>query len=69
MPKSGSLLTRLKGKFMRPVADAAGDRRSEAKARVEAATGTKPGDATLEVVEQHVRERHGDVGAHGSDDA
>ncbi len=68
MPKSGSLLTRLKGKITRPIADAAGDRRSEAKARVEAATGTKPDDATLKVVEHRVRERHGDVQPHRRDD-
>lgn len=61
MTKSASMWTRLKGKVIRPVADAAGDRQAEAKADVQAHTGREPDDAAVETTEQKVRERHGDV--------
>jgi hypothetical protein len=54
-------ITRIKGKVTKPIANAAGDRRSEAKASVEAKTGQKPEDEKLDDVEQVVREKHGDV--------
>ena len=63
MRKSESLLVRLKGKLTRPVAHAAGDRRSEAKARLEAATGRKPDEPVVDAVKQHVRREHRDTGA------
>ena len=55
------LWTRLKGKLMRPVADAAGDRHAEAKAHLEASTGTEPDAASIDAVQDHVRERHHDT--------
>jgi len=61
MREHGGFWARLKGKLMRPVADAAGDRRAEAKAEFEAHTAQKPDDASLDAVEQAVRERHGDI--------
>jgi len=61
MAKPGSFWSRLKGKVTRPVAEAAGDRHSEAKAEVRARTGHEPTDATTEVVERVARERHGDI--------
>ena len=56
-----SLFTRLKGKLVRPVADAAGDRRAEAKAHLEAATGDKPDNAAVDDEKVVVRERHHDT--------
>ncbi len=53
--------TRLKGKATRPIAGAAGDRRSEAKNAVEAATGEKPPKPVVDVVEHAARRKHGDV--------
>jgi hypothetical protein len=55
--------TRLKGKATRPIADAAGDRRSEAKNELEAQTGEKPTAAVLDVEEQAERRKHGDIQA------
>jgi hypothetical protein len=54
-------ITKIKGKITRPIANAAGDRRSEAKNAVEAKTGQKPEEPTLDAVEQLAREKHGDV--------
>ncbi|MDQ1457118.1 MAG: hypothetical protein QOH28_2738 [Actinomycetota bacterium] len=51
----------MKGKATRPIADAAGDRRSEAKAVIETHTGHKPDEPELETVEDEIRRRHGDV--------
>jgi hypothetical protein len=53
--------TRFKGKATRPIADAAGDRRSEAKNAVEAQTGEKPSEPVVDVVEQAARRKHGDI--------
>lgn len=55
------LLTRWKGRIVEPWSDAAGDRRSEAKARIEANTGHVPDDRELERVEHKVKVEHGDV--------
>jgi hypothetical protein len=63
MRKAPSWWTRLKGKLERPLADAAGDRRAEAKAEFRAATGHDPDDKTVDVEEQSVRARHGDIEA------
>lgn len=54
-------VTRLKGKVEEAVGWATGDRRTEAKGKVEDQTGDSPDDATLEDVEDGVREDHGDV--------
>jgi hypothetical protein len=54
-------LTRLKGRVVEPVSDAAGDRRSEAKARLEAKSGDVPDEHDVKRVERKVRRRHGDV--------
>ncbi|MDP9335149.1 MAG: hypothetical protein M3Q30_17845 [Actinomycetota bacterium] len=62
MRKTGKLWIRLKGKLTRPVADAAGDRPSEANAELEAKTGSKPEEDAVEAAEQEVRRRHGDIG-------
>ena len=61
MGNGASLWTRIKGKIMRPVADAAGDREAEAKAEHEAQTGREPDRQTLHVVKEHIRERHHDT--------
>ena len=53
--------TRVKGKVTKPIADAAGDRRSEAKAAVEAKTGHEPTETVLEAAEHETRRQHGDV--------
>jgi len=66
MAKPGSFWSRLKGKVTRPVAEAAGDRHSEAKAEVRARTGHEPADATIEVAELVVGERHGDIESPGA---
>jgi hypothetical protein len=58
-------LTRLKGRIVEPVSDAAGDRRSEAKAHIEAASGDVPDDKDVERVERRVRRRHGDISSRG----
>jgi hypothetical protein len=55
--------TRLKGKATRPIADAAGDRRSEAKNELEAQTGEKPPRPVLDLEEQAERRKHGDIQA------
>ena len=55
--------TRLKGKATRPIADAAGDRRSEAKNELEAQTGEKPTQPLLDLEEQVERRKHGDIQA------
>jgi hypothetical protein len=65
MSTTGSVWTRLKGKLIRPIADAAGDRHSEAKAHLEASTGQTPEDETIKNVEQVVRQRHGDTDGRG----
>jgi hypothetical protein len=64
MSKLGKTLTRLKGKAMRPLADAAGDRRSEAKATLEAQTGEKPNEPQLNEYEYETRLHHGDLNDH-----
>ena len=51
----------MKGKATRPIANAAGDRRSEAKAVIETRTGHQPDEHELETVEDEIRRRHGDV--------
>jgi hypothetical protein len=61
MSERGGFWARVKGKVVRPVAEAAGDRRSEAKAEFQAHTAHTPSDSTLDVVEHAVREHHGDV--------
>jgi hypothetical protein len=55
--------TRLKGKATRPIADAAGDRRSEAKNELEAQTGEKPTRPLVDLEEQMERRKHGDIQA------
>ena len=54
-------LTRLKGRVTKPIADAAGDRKSEAKNEVEARTGRKPDESVIESVEHEQRRKHGDI--------
>lgn len=54
-------ITKIKGKITKPIADAAGDRRSEAKNAVEAKTGHKPEETTVDAVEKLTREKHGDI--------
>jgi hypothetical protein len=61
MGKLSEIWTRMKGKATRPIADAAGDRRSEAKAELEAHTGRKPEEDELHAVEDETRRRHGDI--------
>ena len=61
MGKLSELWTRAKGKATKPIADAAGDRRAEAKAELEAETGHKPDEATLEAFEHEMRRKHGDI--------
>ena len=61
MTKRGGLWTRIKGKFVRPVADASGDREAEAKAVLEALTGREPDETALHDVTEQVRERHHDT--------
>jgi hypothetical protein len=61
MSNPGSFWTRLKGRFVRPVADAAGDRRAEAKAWLEAATGHEPEEAAVDEAHDAVREQHHDT--------
>jgi uncharacterized protein YjbJ (UPF0337 family) len=56
-----SLWTRLKGKFARPVAEATGDRRAEAKAHLEASTGREPAEAAVDDAQDAVRKRHHDT--------
>jgi hypothetical protein len=55
--------TRLKGKTTRPIADAAGDRRSEALNQLEAETGEKPTRPDVDLEEQFERRKHGDIQA------
>ena len=54
-------VTRVKGKVEEAVGWATGDRRVEAKGKAEEETGETPDDATLEDVEDEVREAHGDT--------
>jgi hypothetical protein len=61
MSKLNEKITRIKGKVTRPIAQAAGDRHSEAKNAVEANTGKKPEDATLDAAEHATRAKHNDV--------
>jgi len=56
-------LTRLKGRVVEPLSDAAGDRRSEAKAHLEAESGKVPDEGDVERAEKKVRRRHGDISA------
>jgi hypothetical protein len=63
MRNVGTWWTRLKGRLERPLADAAGDRRAEAKAEARMVTGHEPDDITVDVEEQEVRTRHGDIEA------
>ena len=59
--KTSEAFTRVTGKVTKPIADAAGDRRSEAKAAFEANTGHKPTETVLEAAEHETRRRHGDL--------
>ena len=61
MSKKGNFWIRWKGRMTETMADAAGDRHSEAKARLEAQTGQIPDDDTVDTVERKVRQRHGDT--------
>ncbi|MDQ1434842.1 MAG: hypothetical protein QOF59_1658 [Actinomycetota bacterium] len=61
MSKLSEMWTRTKGKVARPWAEAAGDRRSEANAAIEAETGHKPDAKSLDEVEHEVRRRHNDI--------
>ncbi len=54
-------VTRVKGKVEEAVGWATGDRRTEAKGRVEEKTGDSPDESTIEDAEDEVREDHGDV--------
>jgi uncharacterized protein YjbJ (UPF0337 family) len=54
-------VTRVKGKVEEAVGWATGDRRVEAKGKVEEETGESPDEETVEDVEDDVREDHGDV--------
>jgi hypothetical protein len=54
-------MTRVKGRATRPIADAAGDRRSEAKNALEAQTGHRPEPRELHDMEQETRRKHGDL--------
>jgi hypothetical protein len=58
MTDPGGFWTRLKGKFVRPVADAAGDRRAEARAHLEASTGTEPAEAAVDHAHDAVERQH-----------
>ena len=53
--------TRLKGRATRPIADAAGDRRSEAKNALEADSGHRPAEYELKATEHETRRKHGDL--------
>jgi hypothetical protein len=61
MTKPGSFWTRLKGKFVGPVAEAAGDRRAEARAHLEVSTGTEPDEAAVDGAHDAVRKQHHDT--------
>jgi hypothetical protein len=61
MSNQGSLWTRIKGKVIRPVAEAAGDRDAEAKARFEVSRGREPTDAEVAARREEVRARHHDT--------
>ena len=54
-------VTRAKGKVEEAVGWAAGDRRVEAKGKLEDETGDSPDDSALEEAEDEVRAEHGDV--------
>ena len=54
-------LTRAKGKVEEAAGWAAGDRRVEAKGKVEAEDGHQPAGEELEEAEDEVREEHGDI--------
>jgi hypothetical protein len=53
---------RIKGRLTRPVAKAAGDRRSEAHAELEARTGRDPDDRTVDAAERVIKRRYRDTG-------
>ena len=61
MTSSRRLWTRIKGTFMRPVSNAAGDRRREAKAALESVTGREPEDGEVDAAQRVVREQHHDI--------
>ncbi len=61
MASSDSLLVRLKGKLVRPYAKAAGDRHSEAKAKLEAESGHKPPERTIDATEHELRRQYHDL--------
>ena len=61
MSNEGNRWIRLKGRLTRSIANAAGDRHSEAKAELEEFTGRKPDEATVDAVEKKVRVRHHDM--------
>ena len=61
MRKIASRWVRLKGKLTKPIAHAAGDRRSEAKAELEETLGRKPDDTVVDLVQQDVRLQHHDI--------
>lgn len=63
MASSESLWVRLKGKLVRPYAKAAGDRHSEAKAKLEAESGHKPPAPLLDATEHELRRDYHDLDA------
>jgi DNA-directed RNA polymerase specialized sigma subunit len=58
----GGTLTRLKGKLLRGVHVAAGDREGEAKATVQQETGREPTDREVEQKTKDVKAEHHDYG-------
>ena len=54
-------VTRAKGRVEEAVGWAAGDRRVEAKGKVEEETGREPDEVALEEAEDEVRAEHGDT--------
>lgn len=53
--------TRVKGKIEEAVGWATGDRKAEAKGRVEAETGRAPSEDEVDQQEDEVRKDHGDI--------
>lgn len=54
--------TRLKGKVLRNVSVATGDRRGEAKGKVEQETGHEPSPGELDEATKQVKAKHHDYG-------
>ena len=61
MTSSENPLVRLKGKLVRPYTKAAGDRHSEAKAKLEAESGHKPAEGTVDATEHDLRHDYRDI--------